>query len=56
VVPAHPVFVLDLTFSNGTSAVFDQGTIQQQNTLSGVMTFSDDESTSYGTTFARASP
>ena len=53
VVPAHAVVVLDFAFDDGTSAHFDQGTLSPQGTLSGVLTFSDDASTSYGTTFVR---
>ena len=53
VMPAHPVVVLDFAFDDGTSAHFDQGTLSPQGTLSGVLTFSDDASTSYGTIFIR---
>ena len=56
VVPAHAVVVLDFAFDNGTSAHFDQGALSGQNALSGALTFSDDASASYGTTFVRAGP
>lgn len=52
--PAHPVVVLHISFSDGTSAVFDQATIQQHTTLYGVLTFSTNGSASYGTAFVRA--
>ncbi len=56
VVPPHPVVVLQFAFGNGKAATFDQGVIDQRNTLSGVLTFADDSFTSYGTTFVRAGP
>ncbi len=56
VMPAHPVVVLRFAFSNGRAATFDQGIIEQQNTLSGVLTFADDSSTSYLANFVRTTP
>ncbi|MGH7689846.1 MAG: hypothetical protein ACREN3_09600 [Gemmatimonadaceae bacterium] len=56
VMPAQPEVVLNFAFDNGTSAHFDQGVLQTPGTLSGVLTFSDSESNSYGTSFARAGP
>jgi hypothetical protein len=56
VMPAHPVVVLRFAFSNGRAATFDQGVIEQQNTLSGVLTFADDSSASYGVHFVRTTP
>jgi len=53
VIPAHPVVVPDLGFGDGSSARFDQGVLSGQGDLSGVLIFSDDSSTSYGTTFVR---
>ncbi len=56
VMPAHPVLVLDFAFDDGTSAHFDQGVLSGPDALGGALTFSDDPSASYGTTFARATP
>ncbi len=56
VIPAHPVVVLHFAFSSGRSATFNQGVIEQQNTLSGVLIFADDTSASFGTSFVRATP
>lgn len=54
VMPAHPVVVLNLAFSNGMTARFDQAVLRQQDTLSGALTFSGEPFTTYGTTFVRA--
>ena len=53
VMPAHPVVVLLFAFSDGTSARFDQAVLQGQDSLSGALTFSDQATTAYGTTFTR---
>ena len=53
VMPAHPVVVLNLAFSDGTRARFDQALLQKQDTLSGALTFSSEPFNSYGTTFVR---
>jgi hypothetical protein len=54
VVPAQPVLVLDFTFDNGRTARFDQAMLAGADTLKGVLTFSGDEFTSYGVSFARS--
>ena len=54
VMPAHPVVVLNLAFSNGTTARFDQAVLRKQDTLSGALTFSGEPFQTYGTTFVRA--
>jgi hypothetical protein len=54
VVPAQPVVVLDFTFDNGRTARFDQATFAGADTLNGVLTFSEDQFTSYGVSFARS--
>lgn len=50
--PAGPRIVLNLTFDDGRTAVFDQGTIVN-GTLSGVLTFTDSLNHSYGLSFVR---
>ena len=54
VVPAQPVVVLDFTFDNGRTVRFDQATLAGADTLNGVLTFSEDNFTSYGVSFARS--
>jgi hypothetical protein len=54
VMPAEPVVVLDFTFDNGRTARFDQGTLAGQDTLNGVLTFSEDKFLSYGVSFSRS--
>jgi hypothetical protein len=51
--PAHPVAVLHLAFSDGSSARFDQAVLRGQDTLSGALTFDDQPYSSYGATFVR---
>ena len=53
-IPAEPVVVLDFAFDNGTTAHFDQATLTGQDTLTGVLTFSQDKFHSYGVSFIRA--
>src|SRR4051812_14480144 len=53
VMPAHPVAVLYLKFSDGTSARFDQAVLRGQDTLSGALTFDDQAYASYGASFIR---
>jgi hypothetical protein len=54
--PAHPIVVLNFTFSNGLAARFDQAVLPEQNKLTGALTFSDEPFKTYGTTFLRAAP
>jgi len=54
VMPAHPVVVLNLAFSNGMTARFDQAVLREKDTLSGALTFSGEPFKTYGTTFVRA--
>ena len=53
-VPAAPVVILNFVFDNGKTARFDQATLTGQNTLYGVLTFADDNSTSFGVSFIRS--
>ena len=54
VMPAHPVAVLNLAFSNGMAARFDQAVLLEQDTLSGALTFAGEPFKTYGTRFVRA--
>lgn len=54
VIPAEPVVVLDFSFDNGRTAHFDQAILAGQDTLNGVLTFSEDKFRSYGVSFIRA--
>ena len=52
--PAEPITVLNFTFADGVTARFDQAKLFGQDTLKGALTYSSNESVSYGVSFVRA--